>query len=229
MTYEEGGDTVVSGVANGTFDGNNVTVTLEEDFGFPEQYTAHLLPASEASGNYTPGDMLFSNTSSAVVVSQTARVTTVTGAPDVVVANAPAKDTTGDGLPDDVRGNGSLDILDVQTLFSSREDPVIDDNAELFHFQAGSTPSPSSTCRRCSVSTRTTEPLWNPNAHVRRHLPRSCAGHRPDSTHSLGRVYTTGLPARRTLFTRRGKPVVTAVFSGPENTLSCDRWDRSSV
>jgi hypothetical protein len=140
VTYEEGGDTVVAGVANGTFDGENVTITLEEDFGFPEQYTAHLLPASEASGNYTPGDTLSSNTSSSVVVSQTARVTTVTNAPDVPVVNAPAKDTTGDGLLDDVRGDGSLDIFDVQTLFSKMDDPVIENNAEFFNFQSGSTP-----------------------------------------------------------------------------------------
>jgi hypothetical protein len=39
-----------------------------------------------------------------------------------------------------VRGDGSLDIFDVQTLFSSRDDPVIEDNAEFFNFQSGSTP-----------------------------------------------------------------------------------------
>lgn len=132
VTYEEGGDTVVAGVVNGTFDGNNATVTLGAGFGFPEQYTAHLLPASEASGNYTPGETLSSNTSSSVVVSQTARVTTVTGAPNVPVVNAPAKDTTGDGLLDDVRGDGDLDIFDVQTLFNKMDDPVIETNAEFF-------------------------------------------------------------------------------------------------
>jgi hypothetical protein len=140
VTYEADGDTVVAGVANGTFNGENVTVTLQADFGFPEDYTAHLVPASEVSQIYTPGETVSSTTTNAVLVNQTSRVTTVTNAPDVVVVNAPAKDTTGDGLLDDVRGDGRLDIFDVQTLFSSRNDPAVKDNAEFFDFQPGSTP-----------------------------------------------------------------------------------------
>jgi len=140
VTYEDSGETVVAGVANGTFGGESVPVTLGEFIGFPAEYTAHLLPASGASGNYTPGDTLSANTSSSVVATQTARVTTVTNAPDIPVVDPPAKDTTGDGLLDDVRGDGSLDIFDVQTLFDRMDDPAVDDNAEFFDFQAGSTP-----------------------------------------------------------------------------------------
>ena len=140
VTYEDSGETVVAGVANGTFGDESVTVTFGAFVGFPAEYTAHLLPVSEASGPYAPGDTLSANTSSAVVTSRTARVTTVTGAPDVPVVGAPAMDTTGDGLLDDVRGDGGLDIFDVQTLFDRMDDPVVDDNAEFFDFQAGSTP-----------------------------------------------------------------------------------------
>ena len=89
-----------------------------EFIGFPAEYTAYLLLTAEMSESYTPGDTLSANTSGAVVANLTARVTTVSNAPDIPVINAPAVDTTGDGLLDDVRGDGALNIFDMQTLFS---------------------------------------------------------------------------------------------------------------
>jgi hypothetical protein len=56
---------------------------------------------------------------------------------DVGGSQEPATDTTGDGNLDDITGDGEFNIFDVQALFISFEEPVIQDNAELFNF-AGS-------------------------------------------------------------------------------------------
>jgi len=136
VTYEGDNGTVVAGVANGTYTNESVTVTLESNIGFPDRYTAHLLPAADASSSYRPGDTLSANTTEAVVVSETARVSTVGGAPDVeVIDGSPAKDTTGDGMLDDVRGDGELNIFDVQTLFSNIDTATVQNHSEQFNFQ----------------------------------------------------------------------------------------------
>jgi len=46
----------------------------------------------------------------------------------------PAADTTGDGNLDDVNGDGEFSIFDVQALFVNFEEPVIQNNSELFNF-----------------------------------------------------------------------------------------------
>ncbi len=136
VTYEGDNGTVVAGVANGTYANESVTVALESNIGFPDRYTAHLLPAADASSSYRPGDTLSANTTDAVVVSETARVSTVGGAPDVeVIDGSPAKDTTGDGMLDDVRGDGELNIFDVQTLFSNIDTATVQNHSEQFNFQ----------------------------------------------------------------------------------------------
>ncbi|ERH09362.1 MAG: hypothetical protein J07HX64_01115 [halophilic archaeon J07HX64] len=136
VTYEGDNGTVVAGVANGTYANESVTITLESHIGFPDRYTAHLLPAADASSSYQPGETLSANTTDAVVVSATARVSTVRGAPDVeVIDGNPAKDTTGDGMLDDVRGDGQLNIFDVQTLFNKRDTAIVQNHSELFNFQ----------------------------------------------------------------------------------------------
>lgn len=85
VTYEGDNGTVVAGVANRTYMNESVTMALESNVGFPDRYTAHLLPATDASSSYRLGDTLSANTTEAVVVSETARVSTVGGAPDVEV------------------------------------------------------------------------------------------------------------------------------------------------
>ncbi len=62
-------------VGSADFGGGTVTVGLEEDIGFPDSYTVHLLPAGDASESYQPGDLLSENTTNAVFVSESARAT----------------------------------------------------------------------------------------------------------------------------------------------------------
>jgi len=139
VTYEDDGADIVAGVANGTFGGENITLTLEQFIGFPAEYTAHLVPAANASTAYQPGDTLSANTSSEILVSASANVTTFTDAPTIVVGEGPAKDTTGDGLLNDVVGTGSFNIFDIQALFDNKDEINNNDNAEYFNFQ-GSNP-----------------------------------------------------------------------------------------
>jgi hypothetical protein len=51
----------------------------------------------------------------------------------------PPEDSDGDGLHEDVRGDGSVTIMDVQTLFMNLDTPAVQDNSEVFNFQ-GATP-----------------------------------------------------------------------------------------
>jgi len=139
VTYEKDGEDTVAGVANGTFGGENVTVTLDEFVGFPATYTAHLVPVDNASGPYAPGDALSAATASAALVNTSTNVTTSTGAPMVTVGEGPAKDTTGDGLLNDVVGTGSFNIFDMQALFDNKEYLNSEGLAEFFNFQ-GSNP-----------------------------------------------------------------------------------------
>ena len=136
VTYEGDNGTVVTGMANGTYTNESVTVVLEEHIGSPDRYTVHLLPAADASGSYQPGETVSVETTAAVVVNATARVSTVGGAPDIeVIDGSPAKDTTGDGMLDDVRGDGELNIFDLQTLFDNIDTTTVQSNSEQFNFQ----------------------------------------------------------------------------------------------
>jgi len=136
VTYEADNGTVVAGLTNGTYTNESVTVVLADHIGFPDRYTARLLPAADASSSYQPGETLSANTTDAVVVDATARVSTAGGAPDPqVIDGTPAKDTTGDGMLDDVRGDGELNIFDVQTLFSNIDTATVQNNSEQFNFQ----------------------------------------------------------------------------------------------
>jgi hypothetical protein len=53
---------------------------------------------------------------------------------DVTGDNKPATDTTGNGLLNDIDGDGTYDIFDVQALFTHFEDPVVQNNADVFDF-----------------------------------------------------------------------------------------------
>ena len=66
-TDESAGGTglVVAGVetfAAGALNGGNVAVPVEETGGFPGPHTAHLIPAADLSGSYTPGDVVSNKT-----------------------------------------------------------------------------------------------------------------------------------------------------------------------
>jgi uncharacterized membrane protein len=56
------------------------------------------------------------------------------GVPMPVVTDSPPLDPDRDGLHDDVRGDGRTDILDVQALFTSLDDPALQKNAAAFKF-----------------------------------------------------------------------------------------------
>jgi len=137
VTYETDGETVVAGVTNGTFDTESVPVELVEHVGVPDTYTAHLLSAANASGSYQPGDTLSAETADAVLVSESARVTTVTGAPDIAVGDAPAKDTNLDGRLNDIDGDGEFTIFDVQAFFTGFQGDTVQSAAEYFNFDGG--------------------------------------------------------------------------------------------
>lgn len=116
VTYEDGGETVVSGVANGTLAGGSRTVRLGEFVCFPAEYTAHLVPAANRSETDRPGDSLSASTSRKPLVSASANVTTSTGVPELNVGGGnrePAMDTTGDRLLGDVPGTGPVTVFDV--------------------------------------------------------------------------------------------------------------------
>ena len=46
----------------------------------------------------------------------------------------PVADPNGDGLYEDIRGDGSVNVLDVQTLFNNLDDVTLQSNAEKFDF-----------------------------------------------------------------------------------------------
>jgi hypothetical protein len=54
--------------------------------------------------------------------------------PPQFVETGPPQDLTGDGLYEDIRGDGQVSVLDVQTLFNHIERPDVQDNAALFNF-----------------------------------------------------------------------------------------------
>jgi PKD repeat protein len=56
--------------------------------------------------------------------------------PPAILENPP-KDPNDDGLYEDVRGDGTVDIFDVQALFRNLDNPDVQNNSELFNFQGG--------------------------------------------------------------------------------------------
>jgi hypothetical protein len=129
VTYEETGDLVIAGLTTGTYNGETLTVTVEDTDGFPGEHTAHLLPVSGLSGNYTPGDTVSNETASNIVVQETATVGV-----DLTGDGNFSTDTTGDGLLNDADGDGEFDIFDVQAFFESYKTQTVQDNTGLFDF-----------------------------------------------------------------------------------------------
>jgi hypothetical protein len=62
---------------------------------------------------------------------------TAVGPPQIVETGQP-QDLTGDGLYEDVRGDGQVSVLDVQTLFNHIETPAVQNNAAFFDFSGNS-------------------------------------------------------------------------------------------
>jgi pimeloyl-ACP methyl ester carboxylesterase len=58
------------------------------------------------------------------------------GPPSLPGLDAP-RDFDGDGNYEDVRGDGTVDVFDVQTLFANLDSDEIQNNAEFFNFQGG--------------------------------------------------------------------------------------------
>lgn len=77
VTYEDNGDVIIAGLE--TFDaedldGDDVTVAVEDDGGFPGEHTAHLIPVDGLSGDYESGDTVSANTVANVSVNEAAGV-----------------------------------------------------------------------------------------------------------------------------------------------------------
>lgn len=56
------------------------------------------------------------------------------GPPAVVAGGAPPTDPDGDGQYEDVNGDGSVDVVDVQTLFATLDSDVVRNNPQAFDF-----------------------------------------------------------------------------------------------
>ena len=76
-TSEAATDQVIAGLNTfnaSELDGGSVTVPVEEFGGFPGTHTAHLIPVANLSGNYTPGDVVSTETADAIVDNEAATV-----------------------------------------------------------------------------------------------------------------------------------------------------------
>jgi hypothetical protein len=133
VTYQNvsvgGTGLIVAGQSVGTFDGEDVQVTLDDTSALGGNYTAHILPASELSDSTETSGVVSSETAGAIEASQGAFVSVE------VIDGQFARDTTGDGLLNNVRGSDGFNILDVQALFDNLGNPVLQNNVGAFDFQ----------------------------------------------------------------------------------------------
>jgi PGF-CTERM protein len=75
VTYEDGGNLVVAGVAGAdNLNNEDVTVAVEDTGGFPGDYTAHLVADEDLSSGYSNGDIVSADTASAIFSQDTAVV-----------------------------------------------------------------------------------------------------------------------------------------------------------
>jgi PGF-CTERM protein len=83
LTYEDGNNTVVAGLASGVWNGTDVTVPLEDFGGLTEtdggllsgEHTVHIALTDQLSGAYQPGDTLSKETAANIIDAETATVT----------------------------------------------------------------------------------------------------------------------------------------------------------
>lgn len=64
------------------------------------------------------------------------RTVTLVGLPPVV-GDSPPRDLDGDGLYEDVRGDGTFDVYDVQTLFEHLDSDAVQTHAPAYNFSGG--------------------------------------------------------------------------------------------
>ncbi|MFT4945210.1 MAG: hypothetical protein ACI9K3_001154, partial [Halovenus sp.] len=83
VTYEDGNETVVAGLATGVWDSENVQVTIEDlggltgsgDGPLAGEHTAHIGLTDQLSSEYEPGDTLSEQTATTLIDAETATVT----------------------------------------------------------------------------------------------------------------------------------------------------------
>ncbi len=104
VTYPDGGDLVIAGLTTGTFAGENVDVTIEDDGGLTEtggvvngSHTAHILPTSGLSQSYSIGDTVSQATAGNILDNEQA-VVTVPGIENLEGNDISVGGTDGSGL-----------------------------------------------------------------------------------------------------------------------------------
>jgi V8-like Glu-specific endopeptidase len=97
--------------------------------------------ASGAVTLTTPGTYTYEVTVSDGERSASAQVTLSVSesGPPAIIGNAVPQDPDGDGVYEDIRGDGTVDVLDVQALFNNLNNPLVQQNARYFDFPGGRT------------------------------------------------------------------------------------------
>lgn len=111
------GDVIPNNPTVGYYHYGGGQTTAELDFE-PGKYTIYL---QAGDANHTAYDL-------------TDRIQLTVGPGDVTGDGAPATDPDGDGRFEDVTGDGETDILDVVSLFDSRESDTVQNNPNRFDF-----------------------------------------------------------------------------------------------
>jgi PKD repeat protein len=118
-----------------TFDGGTGTVSLVGNR-FPIEATGNSL-ADDQLGLPAPAGRNWLKLDLNMEIADPAALD---GTPDDVLDTArlggivPPRDLDGDSLHEDVRGDGRVDIFDVQALFANMDSPDVQDNAAAFNF-----------------------------------------------------------------------------------------------
>lgn len=129
VTYPDNGSETVVGITNGTYNQEDVNVTLGNTSGVPGTHNAYKVRTTNLSSAYQANDTLSATTENNALANDSALVGL-----DVTGNGMPASDTTGDGQLNDVDGDGSFDIFDVQALHVHRTDVIVQNNPALFGF-----------------------------------------------------------------------------------------------
>ena len=100
----------------------NIVVDLDQQMSGTESIIAAVHP-DDGSGNPNTSQILTSDSATVEV-----------GPPQIPGLPNPPQDPDGDGLYEDIRGDGSIDILDVQAFFNNLNTPEVQDNSEAYNF-----------------------------------------------------------------------------------------------
>jgi hypothetical protein len=124
---------------NSSISVDNTTVSLDATVGNalagPDVVLANLTLRFDATGSVqlsATNATIRNANGTAYDSTQTGTVVSTTGPPPVLVN--PPQDLNGNGLYEDIRGDGRLDVLDVQTLFNNLDNPAVQNNVEFFKF-----------------------------------------------------------------------------------------------